>query len=474
MSKSSQPSGYVEGSNVNPDGTRRELSDLNVQMIAIGGAIGTGLFLGSGSTIHRTGPSILLVYLIIGFFFYLMMRAIGEMMYTDPSKHTFVAFIHRYMGPKYGRFAEWNYWLTIVLTSMAEMIAISTYVRTWFPTWPGWLVQVVFLLAMMGLNLFVVSAFGKAETVMALIKIFAILALIVIGIIMVIMHYKSPSGHVASFMNVLGNFKMFPNGAAQFIFAFPMVFFAFQGIEFVGITTAETKNPRQVLPKAINQTLLRILIFYIGALFVIMSITPWRKINAASSPFVQIFSLAGIPAAGDIINLVVIIAATSSLNSFLFSGGRHLYQLALESGPNKMQVFKTISLNGIPVYAVIETAILTLFAPIITATGMTDAFSFVTSISSDIYIIVCVLTMISHLRYRQSSDFLDHEFQMPFAKFANPLTILFFAVIYVSLFFSPTSIWAAVGATVWAVGFFLVIAYRDKQGMYPKDGSLNE
>ena len=135
----------MEGSNVNPDGTRRELSNLNVQMIAIGGAIGTGLFLGSGSTIHRTGPSILLFYLIIGFFFYLMMRAIGEMMYTDPSKHTFVDFIHRYMGPKYGRFAEWNYWLTIVLTAMAEMIAISTYVRTWFPTWPGWLVQVVFL-----------------------------------------------------------------------------------------------------------------------------------------------------------------------------------------------------------------------------------------------------------------------------------------------------------------------------------------
>lgn len=229
-----------------------------------------------------------------------------------------------------------------------------------------------------------------------------------------------------------------------------------------------------MLPKAINQKLLRILIFYIGALFVIMSITPWRQINAASSPFVQIFSLAGIPATGDIINLVVIIAATSSLNSFLFSGGRHLYQLALESGPNKMQVFKTISLNGIPVYAVIGTAILTLFAPIITATGMTDAFSFVTSISSDIYIIVCVLTMISHLRYRQSSDFLDHEFQMSFAKFTNPLTILFFAVIYVSLFFSPTSIWAAVGATVWAVGFFLVIAYRDKKGMYPKNSDAAE
>lgn len=316
---------------VNKDGTRRGLSNLAVQMIAFGGSIGTGLFLGAGSTIHRTGPSIILVYLVIGIFFFLMMRAIGEMMYSDPEQHTFVSFIGKYVNELLGKFAAWSYWLELILAGMAELTAISTYVKYWFPDVPAPLIQVAFLVILSGVNLAMVSSFGRSETFLSGIKVIAILALIVIGVYLVFTHHQNPAGTHASWVNLTDGFTMFPNGIHQFIMAFPMVFFAFQGMEFVGITTAETKNPRRVLPKAVNQIIARILLFYIGSLIIIMAITPWKTLNPNQSPFVQIFNLAGIPGASAVINLVVIAAAMSTLNSAIFSTGRHLYQLAQES-----------------------------------------------------------------------------------------------------------------------------------------------
>lgn len=235
---------------INKDGTRRELTNLNVQMIALGGSIGTGLFLGSGSTINRTGPSILFVYLIVGIFFFFMLRAIGEMMYSDPEQHTFVSFIYHHLGPSLGKFAEWSYWLELTLAAMAELIAIATYVKLWLPSVPSWLIQVVVLAALTLINLNVVKFFGNSETILSGIKVVAIIFLIIVGIYMIATHHENPSGTHASLGNIFDGFSMFPNGFHEFINAFPMVFFAFQGMEFVGITTAETKNPREVFAKS--------------------------------------------------------------------------------------------------------------------------------------------------------------------------------------------------------------------------------
>lgn len=306
---------------VNQDGTVRGLSNLAVQMIALGGSIGTGLFLGAGSTIHRTGPAILFVYLMIGIFFFLMMRAIGEMMYADPQQHTFVSFIGKYVSPQLGYFAAWSYWLELVLAGMAELTALSTYVKYWFPGTSSWMVQIVFLLILTAVNLAMVSSFGKSEILLSGIKILTILVLIIIGVFLVTTNHHNPAGTQASWGNVFAHFELFPHGFHQFINAFPMVFFAFQGMEFVGITTAETKNPRKVLPHAVNQIISRILLFYIGSLLVIMAITPWKTLNPNESPFVQIFKLAGLPAAAQVINLVVIVAACSTLNSAIFQPG---------------------------------------------------------------------------------------------------------------------------------------------------------
>lgn len=439
----------------NADGTMRSLSNRNVQMIAIGGTIGTGLFLGSGTTISKTGPSILLVYLVLGIFFFLMMRAIGEMLYSDPSQHTFVSFITRYLGPTVGHFTGWTYWLGLSFCAMAEITAISTYVQFWFPNIPSWIIQLVFLGTLACVNLIAAKVFGEAEFWFALIKIVAILALIATGVFMMFSHSVTPLGH-ASVQNIFQNFSMFPHGGLSFISAFPMVFFAFQGIEFVSITIGEAETPHRIIKKAVNETLLKILIFYFGALIVIMGIIPWTHLTPASSPFVQVFKLAGFPAAAAIINFVVLTSASSSLNSFIFSAGRHFYQLATETPKDSFmnRHFAKISKNGVPAAAITFSALCLLITPLMSLTNATaSVFTIVAGSSNDMYIIVYALAMIAHRKYRESSDFLPDGFKMPWYNFTSPLTIAFFAIIFVTLFFIPEDIIGAVGAIVWTIVF---------------------
>ena len=310
------------------------------------------------------------------------------------------------------------------------------------------------------------------EFLFSIIKILAIIAMIIVGIYLVATHHQNPAGTNASWGNLTSGFTMFPNGFHQFIMAFPMVFFAFQGMEFVGITTAETKDPKHVLPKAINQIIFRILLFYIGSLIIIMAITPWRSLNPAQSPFVQIFTLAGLPAASQVINVVVIAAAMSTLNSSIFSTGRHLYQLALESHAKQMKPFTKVSTNGIPIVAVLFSAACMLFAPIISSfNALSTAFTFMASVSSDIYILVCMLTMVAHWKYRHSKDFRPDGFKMPKYRWSNPLTIAFFIAIFASLFFSHDSLLPAVGAVIWALVFYAVLRRRNTENLGVEDSS---
>ena len=321
MSKKHHPSQETE------NGMVRGLQNRHVQLIAIAGTIGTGLFLGAGRSLSLTGPSIILVYMLTGAFMYLMMRAIGEMLYMDPDQHTFINFITKYIGKGWGYFSGWSYWVSLVFLGMAEITAVSNYVQLWFPNWPAWQIQIVFLALLSCVNLIAVKVFGEVEFWFGMIKIVTILALIATGIFMVTTNFETPAGH-ASLTNITSGFQMFPNGWVKFVMAFQMVFFAYQAIEFVGITTSETANPRQVLPKAIKEIPIRIVIFYVGALLAIMAIFPWQQLPVNKSPFVTVFQMVGIKWAAGLINFVVLTAAASSLNSTLYSTGRHLYQIA--------------------------------------------------------------------------------------------------------------------------------------------------
>ena len=450
MSKKHHPGEEIE------NGMVRGLQNRHVQLIAIAGTIGTGLFLGAGRSLSLTGPSIILVYMLTGAFMYLMMRAIGEMLYMDPDQHTFINFITKYIGKGWGYFSGWSYWVSLVFLGMAEITAVSNYVQLWFPNWPAWQIQIIFLALLSCVNLIAVKVFGEVEFWFGMIKIVTILALIATGIFMVTTNFETPAGH-ASLSNITNGFQMFPNGWVKFVMAFQMVFFAYQAIEFVGITTSETANPRQVLPKAIKEIPIRIVIFYVGALLAIMAIFPWQQLPVNKSPFVTVFQMVGIKWAAGLINFVVLTAAASSLNSTLYSTGRHLYQIAKETPNSKVMnrlKLNSLSRMGIPSRAIIFSAIVVAVSAFINVLpGVSDAFALITASSSGVYIAIYILTMLAHLKYRKSKEFMPDGFVMPAYKVLNPLTIVFFLFVFVCLFLQESTYIGAIGATIWIILF---------------------
>lgn len=450
MSKKHHPGEETE------NGMVRGLQNRHVQLIAIAGTIGTGLFLGAGRSLSLTGPSIILVYMLTGAFMYLMMRAIGEMLYMDPDQQTFINFITKYIGKGWGYFSGWSYWVSLVFLGMAEITAVSNYVQLWFPNWPAWQIQIIFLALLSCVNLIAVKVFGEVEFWFGMIKIVTILALIATGIFMVTTNFETPAGH-ASLSNITNGFQMFPNGWVKFVMAFQMVFFAYQAIEFVGITTSETANPRQVLPKAIKEIPIRIVIFYVGALLAIMAIFPWQQLPVNKSPFVTVFQMVGIKWAAGLINFVVLTAAASSLNSTLYSTGRHLYQIAKETPNSKVMnrlKLNSLSRMGIPSRAIIFSAIVVAVSAFINVLpGVSDAFALITASSSGVYIAIYILTMLAHLKYRKSKEFMPDGFVMPAYKVLNPLTIVFFLFVFVCLFLQESTYIGAIGATIWIILF---------------------
>ncbi|MCS4488266.1 amino acid permease [Streptococcus sciuri] len=452
------------------NGMVRGLQSRHVQLIAIGGTIGTGLFLGAGSSISLTGPSILLVYLITGAFMFFMMRAMGEMLYQDPDQHTFINFVTRYLGQGWGYFAGWSYWVSLIFLGMAEITAVAKYMQYWFPTWPSWIIQVVFLALLTAVNLIAVKVFGETEFWFAMIKITAILALIATAIIMLVTGFQTPEGAV-SLNNIFHHFEWFPNGWMKFLVSFQMVFFAYQAIEFVGITVSETANPRKVLPKAIQEIPMRIVIFYVGALIAIMTIIPWRAFSSGTSglensPFVMVFQLVGFKWAAALINFVVLTSAASALNSTLYSTGRHLYQLATESPAKWMNQTKInrLSQAGVPSKAIIFSAVVIAASALISMIpAIKNTFTLITASSSGVYIAIYILTMIAHLKYRESSDFMADGYLMPAYKFLNPLTIAFMLFVYTILFLQTDTIVGAIGSLIWIVLFGIYSQLRFKK-----------
>ena len=460
MSKKHHPSQETE------NGMVRGLQNRHVQLIAIAGPIWTGLFLGAGRSLSLTGPSIILVYMLTGAFMYLMMRAIGEMLYMDPDQHTFINFITKYLGKGWGYFSGWSYWVSLVFLGMAEITAVSNYVQLWFPNWPAWQIQIIFLALLSCVNLIAVKVFGEVEFWFGMIKIVTILALIATGIFMVTTNFETPAGH-ASLTNITSGFQMFPNGWVKFVMAFQMVFFAYQAIEFVGITTSETANPRQVLPKAIKEIPIRIVIFYVGALLAIMAIFPWQQLPVNKSPFVTVFQMVGIKWAAGLINFVVLTAAASSLNSTLYSTGRHLYQIAKETPNSKVMnrlKLNSLSRMGIPSRAIIFSAIVVAVSAFINVLpGVSDAFALITASSSGVYIAIYILTMLAHLKYRKSKEFMPDGFVMPAYKVLNPLTIVFFLFVFVCLFLQESTYIGAIGATIWIILFGIYSNWKHNQ-----------
>ena len=403
----------------------RNLRDRHIQLIALGGTIGVGLFLGSAKSIHKAGPGLLLAYAIGGIAIFLIMRALGELLTYRPVAGSFAVYADEFCGPFAGFITGWSYWFMWVVTAMAELTAIGVYVRFWFPHIPQWLPGLVALVALYGANRLAVRVFGELEFWFALIKVITIVGLIVGGLFVIFFHVGD-FGATASFSNLWTHGGFLPFGILGVLLTLQMVTFAYQGVELIGVTAGEAENPEVVLPKATNGITFRILIFYIGALVVIMSLVPWTELSPDTSPFVYVFEKMNVPAAAAIINLVVITAATSSCNSGIFSTGRMLYSLA-QRGQAPRSLAR-LSADHVPTNGINVSAAVMLIGVALNYAVPEKAFIWITSISTVGTLWTWGVIMISHRNYRlavAAGRVRAASFRMPGAPYANWLVIVF-------------------------------------------------
>ncbi len=438
---------------------KRDLKNRHVQLIAIGGTIGTGLFLGSGKAIALAGPSIILAYLIVGTALFFVMRALGELLLSNAGYTSFTDFASEYIGPWAGYVTGWTYWFCWIMTAMADIIAVGgVYAQYWFDIPPQWVPAIGCLVLLLLLNLLTVKLFGELEFWFAIIKVITIVALIIIGLIMLVTGFQTSSGTVSLENLWAHGGGMFPNGIYGFLMAFQMVVFAFVGVELVGgVSAAETADPQKNIPSAINKIPFRILLFYVGgALFVILCINPWYEMSASSSPFVQVFTLAGIPIAAGIINFVVLTSAASAGNSGLFSTSRMLYNL----GNNKQAspAFAKLNKNSVPSNALVISAIVVSVGALLSKLMPENAFSIVTTISAICFIWVWSIIIISHIIYKRKNRAL-HEasiFKAPLTPFINYVILVFFAFLLIVMFISEATRTALLLTPIWFIALFII------------------
>ena len=440
----------------------RGLGRRHIEMIAIGGCIGTGLFMGSGKTISLAGPGIILIYALTGFILYFVMRAMGELLLYNLNYKSFVDFSEDILGPAAGFFVGWSYWFAWIVAAIAEIIAITGYVSFWFPDLPGWVSALGFILLLLTLNLLTVKAFGELEFWMAIIKVVAIIGLIALGIYLCFIGFVSPSGVEAKVSNLWSYGGFFPHGVFGLLAGLQSTIFAFAGMEIVGTMMAESKNPKVLLPDAIHKLPVRIMIFYIGTVVVLMMVTPWIDISPNESPFVRMFSLVGLVSAASIINLVVISSATSSSNSGVYATSRMLYGLAKQH--HAPAVFGKLSSHKIPTGGIfLATGLMLSAALILTTTkSVMSAFELVGSVAAIIFIYIWSMILIAYLTYRkrlpQAHD--ESEFKMPLSKVMPYVAFAFFAIVLYALTLSDETRIALYFLPIWFI--VLGIFYRIK------------
>jgi AAT family amino acid transporter len=407
----------------------RSLKSRHIQLIALGGTIGVGLFLGSAGAIHKAGPGLLLSYAIGGIAIFFIMRALGELLTYRPVAGSFASYAEEFVGPFAGFVTGWSYWFMWVVTAMAELTAIGIYVHFWLPDVPQWLPGLCALAILYGTNLLAVRIYGELEFWFALLKVITIVGLILAGLAVIVFKFGA-LGPTASFSNLWTHQGFMPFGLLGVLLTLQIVMFAYQGVELIGVTAGEAENPSVVLPRATNSIIFRILIFYIGALVIIMALVPWDQLDPNMSPFVLMFDKMGVPGAANIINVVVITAAASSCNGGIFSTGRMLYSLALNRQAPK--AFGQLNKRHVPAVGIHASAAVMLIGVILNYFVPKEVFTWVTSVSLIGTLWTWIIILYSHVKYRHA---VSHgrapavSFRMPAAPFANWAVIGFLLIV---------------------------------------------
>ena len=440
---------------------KRKLTNRHIQFIAIGGAVGTGLFLGTGSTISVAGPAVILGYLIAGLSIFLIMRQLGEMETEEPMTGSFSYFAYKYWGKFPGFLSGWNYWIQYVLVGIAELTAVAAYVQYWFPTLATWKTALFFFMLINAINLTAVKAYAEIEFWFSIIKVTAICAMILVGGYILIVNTSLVDGATirnlwmaASVGENTGNPVLsgfFAHGIVGLLAAIPMITFAFGGLELIGITAAETADPQKTIPKAINQVVFRVLILYISSITVLLSLYHWSNLQTIESPFVMIFDKIGFKHAAWVLNFVILSAALSVYNSCIYSNSRTLYGLALQN--NAPQIFSKTTKKGIPAAAQMLSGILTfLVVPLnYFLPNWIDAFQAVIS-----FVVVCILInwgliTMSHMKFKKQKNLENHKtlFPSPFYPYTNYIVFAFILLILIIMAILQGMIKQAIAVPIW-------------------------
>ena len=424
------------------------LSSRQMQMIAMGGAIGTGLFMGAGGRLAQAGPGIVISYAVCGFFAFLILRALGELVMHRPTTGSFVSYAREFFGEKFAFVSGWMYWLNWAMTSIVDTTAVALYMGFfgkyvgWINAVPQWLWAFIALAVVLSLNLISVKVFGELEFWFALIKVVALVAFLLVGVYFVI--FGTPlAGHEVGFSLIADNGGMLPNGFLPAIVLMQGVVFSYASVELIGTAAGEAKEPEKVMPKAVNTVILRIAVFYIGSLLLLSLLLPYSAYSDGESPFVTFFSSIGVKGIDSVMNLVVLTAAMSSLNAGLYSTGRIMRSMSLNGSAPKFA--GRMNRAGVPYGGILITSVIALLGVVLNAIVPAQAFEIVLNIaslgiiSSWATIILCQMAL--H-RKAKRGELKRPGFRMPGAPFTNWLTLAFLLVVLVMMAFdNPVGTW---------------------------------
>lgn len=427
----------------------RGLTARHIRFIALGSAIGTGLFYGSSASIQAAGPAVLLAYLIGGAAVFLVLRSLGEMAVSRPCAGSFGEYATRHLGPLAGFATGWTYAFEMVVVGLADVTALGVYMGFWFPGVPRW----IWVLAAVGvvgaMNLLSVKAFGELEFWLSLAKIVAIVAMIVAGLAILVFGITDGGAH-ASVSNLWSNGGFFPHGAQGFVMSFAVVMFAFGGTEVIGVTAGEAQNPEKTIPSAINSIPVRIVLFYVLTLAVLMSLSPWQHVGAEGSPFVEIFASIGVKSAAAVLNVIVIVAALSAINSDIFAAGRVMYGMA-ERG-QAPGVLRRLSKNGVPWVTVVVMMAALLLGVVLNYVMPEQVFVVISSIATFATVWVWLMILLAQVRARRAMTPEEQaalRYPAPLWPYGQLAAVAFMGAVLVLLAFSADTRIALVVGAVW-------------------------
>lgn len=447
---------------------KRSMTAGQMEMISLGGAIGVGLFMGASSTIKWTGPSVLLAYIFVGVILYIVMRALGEMLYVDPGTGSFADYASEHVHPIAGYLAEWANVFQYIVVGISEVVATTEYLRFWWKGTSDWVAGVIIILFLLVANLASAKAYATLEFWFAMIKVVTIILMILLGFAVILFGFGN-GGHPVGFSNLWSHGGFFTGGLKGFFFSMAIIVGSYEGIELIGISAGEVSDPHKAIVKSVKSVLWRILIFYVGAIFVIVTIYPWNKLDSIGSPFVTTFAKVGITAAASVINFVVLTAALSGANSGIYSSSRMLYKLAHEGEAPK--TFGYVSKRIVPSHAIIGITsgifigfMLNVLAQFLNK-SLANVFVIVYSSSVLPGMVAWFVILLAELRFRRKNPHLmeNHPFKLPLYPYSNYFALIMLVVIVVFMFINPeTQISVAVGAAVLIIAALIYVVKHQK------------